>query len=387
MFGARAFRLGSLFGIPIEVDASWFLIFFLVAMSLSTSYLPEAIPDAAPSLHVLIATAMALAFFASIVLHELAHSLVARAGGLKVSRVTLFVFVGVSQMQDEPVRPRHEFLLAIAGPGMSLLLGGLGYGLLAVLGTAAPIITVPIRYLAVINISVAAFNLLPGFPLDGGRVLRSLLWAITRDKLKATKWASASGRALGYALVAFAVFGVLQGMTNLVWLAVMGWFLAALASSAYRQQLIRTELAEIPLSRIMTSPVDLVPADVTLEEMAHSFFLGGRHARYPVVDDGRVVGLIELQATREVPRDKWRETTAADAAYRDLAGIVATPDTPVDRVLSLMEPSARGAVLVVDDGRLAGIVTRSDVIRLLNASSPRNAGGSAPGADAPGPPA
>jgi CBS domain-containing protein len=151
----------------------------------------------------------------------------------------------------------------------------------------------------------------------------------------------------------------------------MGWFLASLASSAYRQQLIRTELSEIPLSRIMTSPVDLVPADVTLEEMAHSYFLGGRHARYPVVDDGRVVGLIELQATREVPRDKWRATTASDAAYRDLTGIVATPDTPVDRVLSLMEPSAHGAVLVVDEGRLAGIVTRSDVIRLLSAPNPR----------------
>lgn len=385
MFGTRAFRLGSLFGIPIEVDASWFLIFFLVAMSLSTSYLPEAIPDAAASLNVLVATAMTLAFFASIVLHELAHSLVARAGGLKVSRVTLFVFGGVSQMQDEPVRPLHEFLLAVAGPGMSLLLGGLGYGLLAVLGSAAPLVTVPIRYLAVINISVAVFNLLPGFPLDGGRVLRSLLWAITGDKLKATKWASTSGRALGYGLVAIAVFGVLRGMPNLIWLAVMGWFLAALASSAYRQQLIRTELAEVPLSRIMTSPVDLVPADVTLEEMAHSYFLGGRHARYPVVDDGRVVGLIELQATREVPRDKWRDTTAADAAYRDLTGIVAAPDTPVDRVLSLMEPSAHGAVLVVEEGRLAGIVTRSDVIRLLNTSPAHGPGSSAPGADTPEP--
>ncbi|HZL06354.1 MAG TPA: site-2 protease family protein, partial [Coriobacteriia bacterium] len=154
MFGMRAFRLGSLFGIPIEVDASWFLIFFLVAMSLATSYLPEAIPDASASLNVLVATAMTLAFFGSIVLHELAHSLVARAGGLKVSRVTLFVFGGVSQTQDEPARPRHEFLLAIAGPGMSLVLGGIGYGILAALRGAAPIVTVPIEYLAVINISV-----------------------------------------------------------------------------------------------------------------------------------------------------------------------------------------------------------------------------------------
>ena len=370
MFGMRSFRLGSLFGIPIEVDASWFLIFFLVAMSLATSYLPAALPDVAPSAHALMAIAMALAFFGSIVLHELAHSLVARAGGLSIARVTLFVFGGVSQMQDEPARPGHEFLLAIAGPGMSLVLGGIGFGLLRVLGSAAPVITVPIRYLAVINISVALFNLLPGFPLDGGRVLRALLWALTGDKLKATKWASASGRALGYGLVAVAVFGVLQGATNLIWLAVMGWFLAILASSAYRQQVIRAELAEVPLSRIMSSPVALVPADVTLEEMAHSYFLGGRHARYPVVDEGRVIGLIELQATREVPRERWRETTAADAAYRDLETIVATPDTPVERVLPLLDPSAHGAVLVVEDGRLAGIVTRGDVIRLLNADPP-----------------
>lgn len=368
VFGLRSFTLGKFFGIPLEVNSSWFLVFFLVAFTLSTSYLPAAMPEQRPAVHVLIALAMTAAFFASIVLHEFAHSLVARAGGIKISRITLFIFGGVSQMEDEPTGPGLEFLMAVAGPAMSLVLSGVFFGATALVEAAqlTPTLLIPVRYLAYINLSVAVFNLLPGFPLDGGRVLRSILWALTHDVLRATRWASRMGQLLGYALIAIAVIGVLNGSLDLIWFAVMGWFLSALAGAAYQQQLLKVQLSEVPLSAVMSSPVAFVSSETTLEEMAHSYFLGGRHSRYPVVSEGTVVGLIELQAMRDMPRDEWIRKTAGEVAHTDLAAVVATPEVTVDRILSRLEPGGPGAVLVVESGRLAGIVTRADVIRLLS---------------------
>jgi Zn-dependent protease len=371
VFGLRSFTIGRFFGIPLEVNSSWFLIFFLVAFTLSTSYLPAALPEQNSTVHVFIAIAMTAAFFASIVIHEFAHSLVARAGGLKISRITLFAFGGVSQMEEEPTGPGLEFLIAFAGPGMSLILSGIGFGAMAILRSieASPMLQIPVEYLTYINLTVAIFNLLPGFPLDGGRVLRSILWAVTGDILKATRWASRMGQLLGYALIAVAVVGVLRGSLDLIWFAVMGWFLSSLAGAAYQQQLVKSRLSEVPLSSIMSSPVTLVPADTTLEEMAHSFFLGGRHSRYPVVSEGRVIGLIELQAIRDLARDQWSTLTAGETANKDLSQVVVTPEVTVDQVLTRLEPSGPGAVLVVEDGRLSGIVTRADVIRLVGSLS------------------
>ena len=373
MFGLPSVKLGRLFGIPLEVDTSWFFVFFLVSSTLTLNYFPAALPDRGPVTYVVLGFVTALAFFGSLVLHEIAHSLVARAGGLRISRVTLFLFGGVSQMEDEPKGPGHEFWMALAGPATSLLIavlfGAAAYGARA--AGMADIVRVPVEYLALINVSLAVFNLLPGFPLDGGRMLRALLWAITKDLLKATKWASRLGQGLGMFLIAIAVLGVLQGTFNLVWFAVMGWFLANLAAGAYRQQLVRTELAAVPVGRIMSSPAVLVPADVSLEEMAHSYFLGGRHSRYPVVSDGRVIGVIDLARLNEVPRPDWPTVTVADVAARDLADIVVGADRTVDSVLALLEPDGPGAVLVVEGGRLAGIVTRADVIRLISASAER----------------
>lgn len=367
MFGLRSLRLGRLFGIPLEVDASWLFVFFLVAATLTTSYFPVALPDQTPVAYVALGLGTAIVFFGTLVLHELAHSLVARAGGLRVSKVTLFVFGGVSQLEDEPKSPGSEFLMAAAGPFMSLLIGA-GCWVLAIIGglvKAPEWMLVPLDYLAIINVALAVFNLLPGFPLDGGRILRAILWAATRDITRATKWASRSGQAIGTTLIAVSVFGVLNGTFDFIWLAVMGWFMSTLAVGAYRQQLTRARLAEVRVSEIMSSPAVLVPADLSLEQVGHSYFLAGRHPRYPVVDEGRVVGLIDIEHVTEVPRALWPETTVGEIASRSLENVVVRPDMSVDAVLPRLEPGGPGAVLVVEDGRLAGIVTRSDVIRLV----------------------
>lgn len=374
MFGLPSVRLGRPFGIPLEVDASWFFVFFLVASSLTMSYFPQSLPDRGPVLYVTLGVVTALAFFGSLVLHELAHSLVARAGGLRISKVTLFMFGGVSQMEDEPHSPGHEFLLAIAGPATSVVIGVAALGARAALvaAGASGVMWLPLEYLGLINLAIAAFNLLPGFPLDGGRVLRALLWALTKDMLRATRWASRSGQAIGMLLIAAAVFGVLRGTFDLVWFAVMGWFLSNMSASAYQQQLLRSTLAEVPLRQVMSSPAVLAPAELSLEEMAHSYFLGGRHTRYPVVEDGRVIGLIDLARVNAVPRERWPGTRVRDVAAADLASIVADPGDSVDSVLSRLEPDGPGAILVVEDHRLAGIVTRADVIRFIRESAHRS---------------
>jgi predicted transcriptional regulator len=190
--------------------------------------------------------------------------------------------------------------------------------------------------------------------------------------LRATRWASRSGQAIGMLLIAAAVFGVLRGTFDLVWFAVMGWFLSNMSASAYQQQLLRSTLAEVPLRQVMSSPAVLAPAELSLEEMAHSYFLGGRHTRYPVVEDGRVIGLIDLARVNAVPRERWPGTRVRDVAAADLASIVADPGDSVDSVLSRLEPDGPGAILVVEDHRLAGIVTRADVIRFIRESTHRS---------------
>ncbi|GAB4291326.1 MAG: site-2 protease family protein [Coriobacteriia bacterium] len=375
MFNLPSFRIGRFFGIPVEINTSWFIIFLLVAVTLTTSYFPATVGGLSSAIYILMGALTTLAFFGSVLLHEFSHSLVARAGGLKITKVTLFVFGGVSQMEEEPRSPGHEFVMASAGPGMSLVLAALLYIVAAFLDAAGAhdAVLACVDYLWIINLSLAIFNLLPGFPLDGGRVLRALLWGITGDLLRATRWASRMGQALGVGLIATAVLGVLLYQTlDLIWLAVMGWFLSTLAASAYQQQLIRAQLARVPLERIMSSPAALVPAATTLEEMAHSYFLGGRHSRYPVVEEDKVVGLVDLRRANQVDRSLWPETTAGDVARHDLADIVASPKTPVDRVLPRLDPTGPGAVLVVEDGRLAGIVTRADVIRLVRSIAEEN---------------
>lgn len=366
MFGSPSRTIATVFGIPIEVNASWFLVFFLVSVGLATSYFPQAVPGLAPTAYAALAFVTALAFFGSIVLHELAHSLVARAGGLRIKRVTLFVFGGVSQMEEEPRSPLRELAMALAGPATSLALGAAWMGVIVAFGEQLPdVARVPLEYLAVINLSVAAFNLLPGFPLDGGRVLRALLWALTKDVLKATRWATRTGQAIGYVLVAVAVYLVLHGELDAIWLAIMGWFISVLASNAYAQQVIRARLAAVPLSSVMSSPVVTVPADTPVEQVAEAYVLGGRHSRYPVIEGGRVVGLLDLQSVRNVPRQEWSSTTVGEIALHDLSRAVALPSASIESVLPSLEPDGPGAVLVVDEGRLAGIVTRADVIRLL----------------------
>jgi Zn-dependent protease/predicted transcriptional regulator len=366
VFGLRSWRVGSLFGIPLEINISWLLVFILVAAQLALITFPGLVPSAPLAADIAAGIVTALMFFASVVAHEFSHSLVARAQGARIARITLFIFGGVSEMEEEPGGPGREFVMAIAGPGMSILLAAvlfLADGALTA-AQAPALLVAAVGYLALINLFVGVFNLLPGFPMDGGRVLRSILWAATRDLLRATRWASWTGEAIGYLMIGGGVFGALRGNGSLVWFVFLGWFLASLAGSSYQQQLIKTRLASVTVGSIMSSPVAMAPGDVDLETMVDRYFIGGHHSRYPVEEAGQLVGMLSLAQAKAVPRDRWRATRAADVAERDLGRFVVADSEPVSDVLERIA-GQQGAVLAVRDGEVVGIATRKDVMRSL----------------------
>ncbi len=355
--------MGKILGIPLEVNVTWLVVFVLVATSLSFSYYPSAFPDRPVFVDVASGIVTALLFFVSIVFHEISHSLVARAGGIRIDKVTLFMFGGVAQMRDEPATPGREFVMAIAGPLASVLLSAL-FAASAVVMHFAGVSNVwwgPFEYLAIINLSVALFNMLPGFPLDGGRVLRAALWKITGDQLRATRWASAMGQFIGYSLVALAVFGVLQGNLDLIWLGLVGWFISVLADSAYRQQAMRDALHRQTVSSIASPNVMVVPGDITVERLVFDHFVEGPHTRYPVASRGEVIGLVTLDAAKAIPRARWASTRVEAITRTDLAALVVDADGPADGLLDRFSRDAPGALIVKRDGHLAGIVTRADI--------------------------
>lgn len=366
MFGLPSLRIGRVFGIPLEVNPTWLIIFILVSVSLGLSYYP-ALFDWSRPVSLAVGTVTALLFFASIVIHEMSHSLVARAGGMRISKVTLFLFGGVAQMEEEPDGPGREFAMAVAGPGASLLLSAISFGsyLALVALDVSDVVWAPLQYLAAINLSVAVFNLLPGFPLDGGRVLRALLWAVTGDLLKATRIASRAGQVIGWLMVGTAVLGVLNGLTNLIWFGLIGWFIATIAEASYRQQLLKTRMSHVPVSSIMTPSPTVVPGEADLETLVHDHLLGGSHSRYPVVANGAVIGIVSLSRIKGVPKERWSTTRVAQVADQDLSRLTVDADAHVDDVLTRLAGDEPGALLVVRDGMVVGIVTRADVIERL----------------------
>ncbi len=374
MFDLPSIRIGRLFGIPVEVNATWLVVFVLVAASLSFSYYPSAFPDRPMFVDVTSGIMTALLFFASIVIHEFSHSLVARTGGIRIAKVTLFIFGGIAQMEDEPSTPLREFVMAIAGPLASLVLAAV-FALSAVTLFRFGVTNViwgPFEYLAVINLAVAVFNMLPGFPLDGGRVLRALLWGLTGDQLRATRWASVVGQLIGYVLVALAVMGVLAGRLNLIWLGLVGIFIVVLADSAYRHQLARSALHGESVEDLSSREVMVAPGEISVEKLVHEYFLDGPHTRYPVIYEGEVIGLITLDAVKRVPRTEWPNTLVKDVADTDLSRLLIGARDPGDAVLARFGNEASpGALLVVKDGHLAGIVTRADVTSRLRRADHR----------------
>jgi Zn-dependent protease/CBS domain-containing protein len=370
----NAITVGRIAGIEIAIHATWLLVFGLVSWSLAQGYFPARYPGWDTGAYWLTGALTAVAFFASVLLHELGHSLVAQSRGVAVRRITLFIFGGVSDLAEEPSRPLDEFLISIVGPLTSFALAAVCWGIQTALGPAFA--TQPagaaLAYLAYINLIVGAFNLLPGFPLDGGRVLRSIVWALTNSLHRATQVASYVGQAIGFLLIYLGITRVFGGaFLDGMWIAFIGWFLSGAAEAARHAQAMQSRLRGLRVQEMMDTDPAVATVDTTLHEFVYLHVVRHGTRALPVVErsaDGsgdRLIGLVSVADVKEVPQPAWATTRVVEVMSR-LPLVTVAPETTIDRALRLLvEHGINQVPVVTAEGRLAGMVNRADVLRTL----------------------
>lgn len=356
-------RIGRIFGISIYLHSSWFIIFALITYSLRTQFTAQH-PSWTPAQHWALGIITSLLFFGSVVFHELSHSVVAQHYKIPVASITLFVFGGLARIGREPSSAKQEFNIAIAGPISSFFLSGAFY-LVAHYSGNFEMIAATCDWLAKINFVLAAFNLVPGFPLDGGRVFRATAWGITRDFSKATRIASQSGQLFAYFMIFGGIFIALRGnWFGGLWWAFIGWFLLSAAQESYAQVAIRNTLTGLHASDIMSQDVPTVPRDLSLENYVHEVLRTGRRCHI-VTGNDVPVGLVTLHAAREIPRDEW-SNTSIQAAMRPIDKIKwASPSEPVLGILERMQAEDINQMPVLDDGHIVGMIARDSILRVL----------------------
>jgi Zn-dependent protease/CBS domain-containing protein len=363
----RGITLGRIAGIRIRVDWTWLIIFILITVSLAIGYYPFVIPGYSTFVYWGLGVISSLLLFGSVLGHELAHSLVAQRQGLPVESITLFVFGGVSEIQEEPRTPSNEFRLAIVGPVTSLVLGGIFFGGYRILFPASTVAAATLQYLGIINLALGAFNLVPGFPLDGGRVLRSILWGATHNLRRATRIATWVGQGFAFLLIFGGIALLFSGafLTG-IWLAFIGWFLNNAATASYRETVVRQALEDVPVRNLMATDVDKLPPDLTIQQVIRDHILQGRQHAYPVTRDGELLGLICLHDIRGVPLERRETETVGEAMtpYDRLA--LVGPDDDLSKAVNELAKRSVDQLPVVDrPGHLVGVVRRQDIISYL----------------------
>jgi Zn-dependent protease/CBS domain-containing protein len=365
----QTFSLGRISGIRISVNWSVLLIVALLAYGLAAGEFPAAAPRHPVAEYVVAALLTAVAYMGSLLAHELAHSLVARRNGLQVEGITLWLLGGVSRLQGEAPSPGAEIRIAGVGPLVSLILGG-AFLLLAWLVHAAGVrgvLVVALAWLGGINVLLAVFNVIPAAPLDGGRLLRAVLWRLTGDRFKAAVWSAQAGQVFGWILVVAAAYLVLvRREYNWIWFALIGWFLISAATAEGQQAMLQSRLRTVAVREIMTAHPVTVPGSATVAWFLDDFLPQHRHSAFPVeAGDGQTVGLVTVHRVNQVPAAERGRTTLRDAAcpLSDVAR--ATPDEPVADVLPRLNANSENRALVFADGHLAGIVSPADISRAL----------------------
>ena len=369
-------KLGTISGIEIGLHYSWFIIAALIAFSLA-GHFRQVNPSWGPGLIWIAALVTAALFFATLLLHELAHSLVAQARGLKVRAITLFALGGVSQIQDDATDAKTEFWVAISGPIASLIIG---FGCLAIaLGLGWQRSTEPqtavagvLVWLGYINLALAVFNMIPGFPLDGGRVLRSIVWAITKNSDRSTRIAARVGQFVAFLFILDGIWQFFSGAGfGGLWIAFIGWFLMDAAKASYAEVEITTALRGVRVSEVMSRDCAIVSPGMSLQEFVNTYLLRAGERCFAVEEQGRFVGLITPRDVGSIPRDRWDKTTVREA-MRPLQELhIITPETPVLDALKLLTSKDVNQLPVVANGTLQGVVSRSQLLHLLQVRSER----------------
>lgn len=368
MLGRNSWSVGRIGGIEVRIDPSWSFIAVLVAYSF---YLAIDVVSGSMGTtgRIALAVVMATLFFASVLLHELAHSWVAVSRSVEVESITLFLFGGATKADLETEDPTDELLIAVVGPLTSLALAGSFWGLavLAGEGTTGGFVGGQLGW---INLALAVFNLVPGFPLDGGRVLRSLVWRRTGDIVRATRVAARGGQLVGYALIVVGIAEIvfLGALVGGLWLMAIGWFLAQAAQASFLQMQMRRLLAEVPARQVMSDGLVEIPGEMTIARAVDEYFMRYDVNAFPVRMAGETTGLISMGKVRQLPREDWATRSVADEAEPlDAACTVSSAET-LDEVVGKLMGGDVGRVLVMDHGQVVGIITPRDLSRWLQRS-------------------
>jgi Zn-dependent protease/CBS domain-containing protein len=360
--------LGRILGIPIRIHYTLWLVFFLIAWSLAVGYMPSQYPGQSTATYWTIGIASALVLFISVLLHELSHSYIATKNGLPIARITLFFFGGVSEMSEQPKDAGLEVRMAAAGPLTSFLIAGV-LGLLWYLaGVAkAPVaVSATLGYGGLINAVLGAFNLIPAFPLDGGRVLRGSLWKNRKNLVSATRTATRISEILSLFMmtVGFLIL-IFQDVFNGLWIIFLGWFIRSGAETDFKQTLVADALGGVTVGNIMTKDLLTVSPDISIQQLVSDYFLVHPHGGYPVVQDGRTLGIVTMQSVRAIPKEK-RETERVSEAMVPYERLVrAGSELSALEAFHKMAQAGVGRLLVTDDGRLLGMVTRGDIMKTI----------------------
>ena len=372
-------RIGRVLGIPIHVHASWFVVFFFVTWSMATGYLPETLPGLPAPSYWAMGGIAALLLFLSVLLHELGHSYVALRYQIPIKQITLFIFGGVAHMGKEPPSPRAEFLIAIAGPLVSLILGA------GCLGGAIVVESFFARsgvqglvvlggLLGMVNVQLGLFNLIPGFPLDGGRVLRAGLWAWNKDFNRATSQAALAGIGFGVALGligAVLMVGVWSGAmehsiaTNGVWLIFIGGFLFSTALASRRQAALQTSLASVTVRQVMVHRVVMVPPDMTVQDAVDQYFVAHGFGGFPVCEEGQVLGVVTVRDVQALPTEFWPWRRVREIMRPASPAFCIPPDWSVVQAMERMVQSGWDRLVVMENGAIVGLITRSAIAQYM----------------------
>ena len=355
-------------GIPVRIHYTLWFVFILIAWSLAVGYMPHEYPGLGVVTYWAIGIVSAIILFASILVHELSHSYIAIKNGLPIARITLFFFGGVSEITEEPQDPGLEVRMAAAGPLMSFLIAGV-LGAFWYMGglVKAPVpVIATLGYAALINALLGAFNLLPAFPLDGGRVFRGSIWKHSKNLVGATRTATRVSEGFSLLMMLGGFVLIFSGdFIDGIWIIVLGWFIKSGAETSLKQTLVGEALTGVSVADIMTKNVLAVPPEITVQQLVSDYFLVHHHGGYPVVKDGQVLGLVTLQCVRNVPKEKREYETVQQAMIPCERAVVVKPNMSALDTMQNMARNKVGRVLVVDDGRLVGIATREDIVRTI----------------------
>ena len=365
LMNQHSIPLGKIFGIPISLDYSWFVIFAFLTWMLAVSYYPDEFKHWPPLLYWLMGAVTAIMFFGSVLLHELGHSVVALRYGIPVRSITLFLFGGIAQIGAEPPSAIAEFFIAVAGPLVSLVLAILFYAAQPLVAGMEPLLGVA-KYLAYINLALVLFNLIPGYPLDGGRVFRAIVWAITGNMGRSTLIAANVGRFFAFLLIFTGVWQIFTGnLGGGLWIAFIGWFLDSAASVQIEQVMLRGLLTGHPVSQAMSTHCAVIPEDLTLQHLVDEHILGSGQRSFLVNRGDKTIGLITLHRIKEVPRSEWATTSVAQTmlALEQLKCI--DSDAELWSALEMMDRNGFNQMPVIRDQHVIGMLSREDAITFL----------------------